>query len=599
MIGGVGFVLGTVNPGALLAPGALTSLIGLHWTGFDNWLPLVAGVGTLVAVRFNQNGITYENVRSLHALGAKLRGGCAACVAHAGGGATAEAATPNAGAAEAAEDRGSDRPLRRRGRRRLDQHRSQAGRGRRPDRPQRRGKDVADGRGLGLHAVQGRVLLDDQRIDDWPAHRRAVAGLVRSFQGLELFPELTVLENLQVPHDRQGGWRRGSSCVRPTKTMLPPVTMAAIADFGLAPILHRSPDEISYGQRRLVAIARAVAAQPSVLLLDEPVAGLTEHESSEFAHLVRRLADTWGMAVLVIEHDMGFVMSICDRITLIDFGKYVCEGTPAEVRTNPAAIAAYLGDDTDASIGAEAPPASGAHHRGGLQMNAAPLLEARGLCSGYAGVEIVRDVTLEVRPGEVVALLGANGAGKTTTLLTLAGELNALGGEVLLKGRRATAPLHKRARNGMALVTEERSVFPKLTTRQNLAVGRADIDNATTLFPELAPLMSRRAGLLSGGEQQMLTLGRALARQPDLLLADELSLGLAPKTVGRLLRAVRVAADGGVGALLVEQHVHRVLEIADRVYLLHQGQIRFTGTATEARASIDEIQAAYLTAAQN
>ena len=232
-------------------------------------------------------------------------------------------------------------------------------------------------------------------------------------------------------------------------------------------------------------------------------------------------------------------------------------------------------------------------------MNASPLLEARGLCSGYAGVEIVRDVNLEVRPGEVVALLGANGAGKTTTLLTLAGELNALGGEVLLKGRRATAPLHKRARNGMALVTEERSVFPKLTTRQNLAVGRADIDNATTLFPELAPLMSRRAGLLSGGEQQMLTLGRALARQPDLLLADELSLGLAPKTVGRLLRAVRVAADGGVGALLVEQHVHRVLDIADRVYLLHQGQIRFTGTATEARASIDEIQAAYLTAAQN
>jgi branched-chain amino acid transport system ATP-binding protein len=232
-------------------------------------------------------------------------------------------------------------------------------------------------------------------------------------------------------------------------------------------------------------------------------------------------------------------------------------------------------------------------------MNASPLLEARGLCSGYASVEIVRDVTLEVRPGEVVALLGANGAGKTTTLLTLAGELKPLGGEVLLKGHRATAPLHKRARNGMALVTEERSVFPKLTTRQNLAVGRADIDNATTLFPELAPLMSRRAGLLSGGEQQMLTLGRALARQPDLLLADELSLGLAPKTVGRLLRAVRVAADGGVGALLVEQHVHRVLEIADRVYLLHQGQIRFTGTATEARASIDEIQAAYLTAAQN
>jgi branched-chain amino acid transport system ATP-binding protein len=223
------------------------------------------------------------------------------------------------------------------------------------------------------------------------------------------------------------------------------------------------------------------------------------------------------------------------------------------------------------------------------------LLEARNVSSGYAGVEIVRGLSLEVHPGEVVALLGANGAGKTTTLLTLAGELKPLGGDVIWKGRRATAPLHRRARKGLAYVTEERSVFPKLTTRQNLVVGRCDIDKATALFPELVPLMSRRGGLLSGGEQQMLTLGRALARPTDLLLADELSLGLAPKTVGRLLRAVRAAADAGVGALLVEQRVHRVLEIADRVYLLHQGRIEFAGTAAEARASLDEIQAHYLT----
>jgi branched-chain amino acid transport system ATP-binding protein len=228
-------------------------------------------------------------------------------------------------------------------------------------------------------------------------------------------------------------------------------------------------------------------------------------------------------------------------------------------------------------------------------MSSTPLLEARDLCAGYGRVEVVRDVTLEVRPGEVVALLGANGAGKTTTLLTLAGELMPLGGQVLLKGSNASAPLYKRARGGMAFVTEERSVFPKLTTRQNLAVGRADVAKATSLFPELEPLMSRRGGLLSGGEQQMLSLARALARPTDLLLADELSLGLAPRIVGRLLRAVRAAADNGLGALLVEQHIHRVLEIADRVYLLHHGQVQFTGTASEARGSIDEIQATYLT----
>jgi branched-chain amino acid transport system ATP-binding protein len=223
------------------------------------------------------------------------------------------------------------------------------------------------------------------------------------------------------------------------------------------------------------------------------------------------------------------------------------------------------------------------------------LLQARTLSSGYAGVEIVRGLSLEVHGGEVVALLGANGAGKTTTLLTLAGELKPLGGEVIWKGHSATAPLHRRARDGLAFVTEERSVFPKLTTRQNLAVGRCDIAKATELFPELVPLMSRRGGLLSGGEQQMLTLGRALARPTDLLLADELSLGLAPKTASRLLAAVRAAADGGVGALLVEQHVHKVLEIADRVYLMDQGRIEFAGTAAEARANLEEIQAHYLT----
>jgi branched-chain amino acid transport system ATP-binding protein len=224
------------------------------------------------------------------------------------------------------------------------------------------------------------------------------------------------------------------------------------------------------------------------------------------------------------------------------------------------------------------------------------LIETSGLACGYDRVEIIRDLTIRVEPGEVVALLGANGAGKTTTLLTLAGELPPVAGVVTFKGVTAKSPLYRRARQGLSFVTEERSVFPKLTTRQNLAVGRADIAKATALFPELKPLMSRRAGLLSGGEQQMLTLGRALARPTDLLITDELSLGLAPRTVTRLLRAVRSAADAGVGALVVEQHVHRVLDIADRVYLLHQGRLAFEGTAAQALKNLTQIQAHYLTA---
>jgi branched-chain amino acid transport system ATP-binding protein len=223
------------------------------------------------------------------------------------------------------------------------------------------------------------------------------------------------------------------------------------------------------------------------------------------------------------------------------------------------------------------------------------LLEARQLVAGYRDVPIVRNLDLTVEAGEVVALLGPNGAGKSTTMLTLAGELPPLDGNVEFSKVKRRARLYRRARAGMAFVTEERSVFMGLTVAQNLRVGRVNAADATALFPELDPILNRRAGLLSGGEQQMLTLARALARRPRLLLADELSLGLAPLIVQRLLSAVRTAADDGLGVLLVEQQVHRALDVADRVVVLRHGSVEFAGTSGEARSKIDLIQAAYLT----
>jgi ABC-type branched-subunit amino acid transport system ATPase component len=210
----------------------------------------------------------------------------------------------------------------------------------------------------GFARYQGRVLLDGRRIDEWRPHRRASAGLVRSFQSLELFAEMTVFENLQVARDGLGGWRMLLELVRPAEQKLLPITVAAVQEFGLGPVLQRSPDELSYGQRRLAAIARAVAAEPSVLLLDEPVAGLSERESQELAQLVRRLADAWGIGVMVIEHNMDFVMSICDRITVIDFGRFVCSGTPDEVRRDRRAISAYLGDELHENGTGSAPTSS-------------------------------------------------------------------------------------------------------------------------------------------------------------------------------------------------------------------------------------------------
>jgi branched-chain amino acid transport system ATP-binding protein len=212
------------------------------------------------------------------------------------------------------------------------------------------------------------------------------------------------------------------------------------------------------------------------------------------------------------------------------------------------------------------------------------LLEAQGLVAGYGKVTIVRDVDLEVHEGEVVALLGPNGTGKTTTILTLAGDLAPLGGSVLCLGQRNDAPLHRRAR----------AVFTRMTVADNLRVFRTTPEAVVELFPELEAHLDRRVALLSGGQQQMLALGLALSRNPAVILADELSMGLAPLIVDRLFSALRAAANRGAGVLLVEQHVHKAMTIADRVYVMNRGRIAITGTADELRQRVDEIQSSYL-----
>jgi branched-chain amino acid transport system ATP-binding protein len=223
------------------------------------------------------------------------------------------------------------------------------------------------------------------------------------------------------------------------------------------------------------------------------------------------------------------------------------------------------------------------------------LIEARGLSAGYGKMPVVREIDVRVDAGEVVALIGANGAGKTTTLLTLAGELSPMTGEVRFLGEPTTAAMHMRCRNGLGYVTEERSVIMNMSVADNLRLAGVTPTVAFGYFPMLERIMGRRAGLCSGGEQQMLSLARALGRDPKVLLADELSLGLAPIVVTNLLKAVRDAADDrGVGVLLVEQHVRQALKIADRVYVMERGHIVLSGTSHDVAAQVDKIEAAYL-----
>ena len=192
-------------------------------------------------------------------------------------------------------------------------------------------------------APGGAVALDGEPIDRWSPTRRARAGLGRSFQSLELFEDVTVRENLLVACDDHDPARYGLDLVHPGRPVLSPVAAAAVREFGLERDLDALPDSLPHGRRRLVAIARAVAASPSVLLLDEPAAGLAAIETEELGRLVRWLAHDVGLAVLMIEHDVGLVLSVCDRVAVLDFGAVIALGSPAEIAEDPAVISAYLG----------------------------------------------------------------------------------------------------------------------------------------------------------------------------------------------------------------------------------------------------------------
>ena len=221
------------------------------------------------------------------------------------------------------------------------------------------------------------------------------------------------------------------------------------------------------------------------------------------------------------------------------------------------------------------------------------VLELDHVTAGYGDLAAVRDVSLSVHAGEVVALFGPNGAGKTTTILATVGVLPTMAGTIRWRQQPARRRLHQLARDGLAFVPEERSVISRLSARDNLRLGRGSVAAAVAAFPELEPHLDRKAGLLSGGQQQMLTLGRALAGDPVALVVDELSLGLAPLVVDRLLAAIRSAADRtGVAVLLVEQQARRALSVADRWYLLHNGTV----TAHSESADAGQLEAAYVAA---
>jgi branched-chain amino acid transport system ATP-binding protein len=420
----------------------------------------------------------------------------------------------------------------------------------------------------------GTVRVGNRAITGLPAQDVARAGLARTFQTAQPFGSLSVLDNVRLGLLR-GAWRGDAPAA---------LARALLSLVGYSGSESRLAATLSHVDRRLIEIARALATAPAVLLLDEPAAGLDDADTVKLGSLLQRLARA-GLAVVLVEHDMALVMSVSDQIVVLDAGRRIAAGAPAVVRADPAVKAAYLG--------ATAPAQAATSRAAGPT-----LLDVRELSAGYGPLAVLDQVGLQVGRGETIAVLGPNGAGKSTLMKALSGLIRPVQGNIGFGGvELARLPAHLVARAGLILVPEGRQIFPQLSVAENLRLGAtrrndfelAEIETMLERFPRLRPRLHTAAGLLSGGEQQMLAVARGLLARPDILLLDEPSLGLAPAVAAELFGQFARLRDEGMTLLIVDQMADHVLAIADHGYVLAGGRVVAQGRAAELRdATLDD-----------
>jgi branched-chain amino acid transport system ATP-binding protein len=415
----------------------------------------------------------------------------------------------------------------------------------------------------------GSVRIQGVEVAGWPPHRIARLGAGMVFQHSRPLHRQTVLENIVLG-------------LLPDKLMRlfpdPEIEARArdIADrVGLSAVLDRHPATLPFADLRKMELAKAIARDPQVLLVDEPFAGLTASETAQFSKLITALRDD-GRAVLLVDHNVKSVAALVDRVFAMYVGERIAEGSAEEVMRDETVRRVYLGG----SIETASRPESSFH-------DATPFLGVENLSVHYGKAQALQDVSLHIHHGEFVSVVGLNGAGKTTLFNAISGLLP-YSGEIrregkTLRGLSAAAI----ARGGIAQCPESRELFGDMTVRENLDLGGQHVTAGESaermawlfdLFPILKSRQGQTAGTLSGGEQQMLSIARALMMRPDLLILDEPTLGLAPVILEQLSKALeRLRQTTPITVLLGEQNVTFALPHADRVYVLEHARIVWEG----------------------
>ena len=428
------------------------------------------------------------------------------------------------------------------------------------------------------HPSAGEILFEGQPLERLPPYTIARLGIGRAHQIPRPFRHMTVQQNVLLPaHSHQN---RGAESHLHTREIL--------ETCGLQDKASQLAATLTLLDLKRLEVARALALRPRLLLLDEVAAGLVGPEIDAITHLIA-LVQASGVTIVLVEHVQAVIQQLAERVMVLEWGLKIAEGTPKEIAEHPEVIAVYFGT-------AQAEPVARQRNLPSLQqtVNTPPLLHLDQVNVNYGKLRALRTVDFEVRAGEIVAVLGANGAGKTTLTQAICGLVPTSGGRVWFDDVEITKyPAYRRARLGVALCHEGRRLFKELTVRENIELGATYASHSPTpladrmtkmyeLFPTLKERAGRTlAGKLSGGQQQMVAIARALVAEPKVLLLDELSLGLAPQIVDQLFAALPQILLWGVSIVLIEQNIHRSLSIADRVYILERGHISFSGTPTE------------------